>query len=189
MLCPSATDEYLVSEVLAGNKVACDLLIVRHQSAVVRLAAGFTSDWGSADAISRESFISTFHRLHSCANDASFYTFLCGVTVNASIAHMRSRGMHNNTVTMRDHNICAVTSDNEVKENLLDNAVDKSTMRRVHEILDELPIDFKAIFLLNEIGNLNYTEIAHIFGVSESTIRLGIFRSREALTKGLKGYI
>ena len=49
--------------------------------------------------------------------------------------------------------------------------------------MEQLPENLKAPLILREFGGLNYKEIATSLGISESNVKIRIFRGREALGK------
>lgn len=182
----SATDQYLVSEVLAGNKKAFDLLVIRYQSAVARVASVYTSDNASAQDIVQKTFVRTYRELRDSGKESSFYTWLCRIVIETSISHVKSRNISKNNMNMDEH-----PSHNTVKvEKTLSNKVDNQKLiNKLNETLDMLPINLKIAFLLCEREGFKYQEIAQIIGVPVGTVKSRIFRSREALVKGLKGHI
>jgi RNA polymerase sigma factor (sigma-70 family) len=55
----------------------------------------------------------------------------------------------------------------------------------LHEAIDKLPIDQKAVIMLRDYEGYAYNEIAEITGLNESQVKVYIFRAR----KQLKAYI
>ncbi len=63
--------------------------------------------------------------------------------------------------------------------------VDFDIQEILHEALSRLPEVQKSVVLLRDYEGYNYTEIAEITGLSESQVKVYIFRAR----KGLKAYV
>lgn len=59
------------------------------------------------------------------------------------------------------------------------------------EALEKLPDSLKATLLLKEYGDLNYKEIGQTLGISETNVKVRVFRAREKLAELLKedGYV
>ena len=49
--------------------------------------------------------------------------------------------------------------------------------------MEQLPENLKAPLILREFGGLNYKEIGAALDISESNVKIRIFRAREALGK------
>ncbi len=59
---------------------------------------------------------------------------------------------------------------------------------RVKKALDELPDEFRQIFLLAVIKNLSYKEISELLNIPVGTVMSRLFRARKQMYKKLKNY-
>ncbi|MDX9801070.1 MAG: RNA polymerase sigma factor [Spirochaetia bacterium] len=57
------------------------------------------------------------------------------------------------------------------------------TKETVNSMLKQLPEKLKAPLVLREFAGLNYREISKVLGISESNVKVRIFRARETLQK------
>jgi len=55
-------------------------------------------------------------------------------------------------------------------------------------ILNSLPINYRAVVALSELGDLAVDEIARILGLSPATVKIRLHRGRERLLKELKAH-
>ena len=55
----------------------------------------------------------------------------------------------------------------------------------VREALAKLPFKLRTVIVLREYGDLSYQEIAKVVGISESNVKVRVFRVREQLRKFL----
>ncbi len=62
----------------------------------------------------------------------------------------------------------------------------KEYARLVQLALKQLPYKLRTIIVLREFGDLSYREIAKISGISESNVKVRVFRAREKLRKYLE---
>ncbi len=63
--------------------------------------------------------------------------------------------------------------------------IDEQTRTDVQKALDSLPYNLRAPLVFREYGDLSYKEIGTILGISESNVKVRIFRARERLGKAL----
>ena len=61
----------------------------------------------------------------------------------------------------------------------------EETRSNVQSALDALPFNLRAPLVFREYGDLSYKEIGAILGISESNVKVRIFRARERLEKTL----
>ena len=57
----------------------------------------------------------------------------------------------------------------------------KEEMAELEELLHRLPEKQRTIFLLREIENLSYKEIALVMDITEEQVKVGLFRTRQKL--------
>ncbi len=53
----------------------------------------------------------------------------------------------------------------------------------MNKLLEKLPEKLKAPLVLREFSGLNYREISKVLGISESNVKVRIFRARESIQK------
>ena len=61
----------------------------------------------------------------------------------------------------------------------------EETRSDVQTALDGLPYNLRAPLVFREYGDLSYKEIGAILGISESNVKVRIFRARERLVTAL----
>ena len=61
----------------------------------------------------------------------------------------------------------------------------EQTRTDVQHALDSLPYNLRAPLVFREYGDLSYRDIGTILGISESNVKVRIFRARERLGKTL----
>ena len=71
-------------------------------------------------------------------------------------------------------------------ERASDPAVNFDVQEVLHEALNQLPEVQKTVVLLRDYEGYNYAEIAEITGLSESQVKVYIFRARKALKEYVK---
>lgn len=55
----------------------------------------------------------------------------------------------------------------------------------VQEALGKLPINLRTVLVMREYGNLSYREIAGVLSISESNVKVRVFRARKRLAEVL----
>lgn len=59
--------------------------------------------------------------------------------------------------------------------------LNKEASGEVQRALEKLPAKLREVLTLKEWGNLNYKEIGRVMGISESNVKVRVFRAREKL--------
>ena len=80
----------------------------------------------------------------------------------------------------------------EVQENSLDpltpheNLVQDERLKIVHELFNQLPLNYKEVMQLRDIEGKSYKEIAKILALSEEQVKVNLFRARQRIREQLK---
>jgi RNA polymerase sigma-70 factor (ECF subfamily) len=68
-------------------------------------------------------------------------------------------------------------------ENLYEDYESKEKLSKVDEVLNELPIKQKEVFILRQFEGLKYREIAEITGKSEGALKANYFHALKKVTE------
>ncbi len=144
---------------------------------VYRVAYHITGDAGTAEDVCQEAFIKYFNRPFPLPSLEDAKYWLIRVVKNISFNHCKREG-RKQKVFDRIKNDPVYTDDTGEKELLRE-----ETKKTVNDMLKQLPEKLKAPLVLREYGGLNYKAIAKVLGISESNVKVRIFRARENLQK------
>lgn len=144
---------------------------------VVKVSYHITRDMDAAQDVCQDAFIKLYHRLDTFSEveDAKFW--LIRVVKNLSFNYLEHEKVKSRAFDKIKH--LPVFSDDTGEKQLLK----KEAVEKVNQALDQLPENLKAPLILREFGGMNYKEIAASLGISESNVKIRIFRAREALGK------
>lgn len=136
-----------------------------------------TGDEGTAEDVCQEAFIKYYNRPlpFPSMDDAKYW--LIRVVKNISFNYCKREG-RKQKIFDKIKNDPVYTDDTGEKELLREEA-----KKTVKEMLELLPEKLRAPLVLREFGGLNYKEISKVLGISESNVKVRIFRARENLQK------
>ena len=170
-------NQILIERVLAGDVHAFRELVERHQLRVF----GFTRNmvWHSADVedLVQEVFVAAFRKLESFDSRRSqFSTWLLTIARNRCLNHLKRLPVP----TASEFDVQALTTQP------LDTVVNSELHARLDAALNQLPLDQRTAFVLAEIQEVPYAEIAIIEDVELGTIKSRVSRARQRLREVLK---
>jgi RNA polymerase sigma-70 factor (ECF subfamily) len=67
-----------------------------------------------------------------------------------------------------------------------DNIINNERTNRIHNLINQLPEKQRTAIQLRDIEGKSYKEIADIMGISESDVKINIYRGRDFLKKNCK---
>jgi len=165
------SDEELVLRVRGGEVALFELLMRRNNQRIFRAARAILRDDHEAEDVMQQAYVRAYEHLHEFEARARFSTWLTRIAVHEALARVRRQRrfapLPEQTLPGA-HNPEQETSDVE--------------MRRVLEsAVDELPDDFRTVFVLRSIEGMSGAETAECLGIPEETVKTRLFRARSRL--------
>lgn len=164
-------DRELVRRVLAGETEEFGGLVERHQHAVFRFACGLLGNREEAQDATQEVFLAAFANLPGYdPSRAAFATWLFTIARNRCVNVLKKR---------RPIALDELDSTADVPQS--DPLGSRELSQRLDRALAELPVEQRTAFVLAEIEERPYAEIARIERVSLGTVKSRIHRAKRRL--------
>jgi RNA polymerase sigma-70 factor, ECF subfamily len=164
-------DRELVSRVLAGRTGEFRVLVERHQASVFRFASALVGNREEAEDATQEAFLAAFANLSGYhSSRALFSTWLFAIARNRCINLLK-----------RNRPIALNEPDSVIDVASADPIVSQELSQQLDRALAALPVEQRAAFILAEIEQLPYAEIAQIERTSLGTVKSRIHRAKQRL--------
>ena len=164
-------DRKLVAQVLAGQSDEFRVLVERHQQSIFRFAFGMLGPREEAQDITQETFLAAFVNLSRFDSaPASFSTWLFTIARNRCINLLKRRR------NSEDHDLELVAD-----VAMADPVLGEELSQQLDRALASLPVDQRSTFVLAEIEDLPYAEIAQIEQTTLGTVKSRIHRAKTRL--------
>ena len=179
-----ADDLTIARQVAQGDRAAFELLMRRHNRRLFRLArATMRNDTEAEDAL-QEAYLAAYRGMARFRGDATLATWLSRLVLNECLGRLRRSARRQNVVPM----VTSDEMDNAVGDEQAapERALARVEMRALIERkLDELPEDFRLVFVLRSVEELSVEEVAESLGIEPATVRSRHFRARSLLREAL----
>jgi RNA polymerase sigma-70 factor (ECF subfamily) len=178
-------DEVLLQAYRAGDVRAFERLVARHEKPVWNFIRRFVRDATTAEDLLQEVFLRVVKSADEWRGAAKFSTWLYTIARNLTIDHAR-RAVHRNAASLdaeRDGGESTTTLHDRIAstDRRADEvATDRETKRRIDDAVAALPAEQREVFLMREVMEMPFAEIAAAVGASEPTVKS---RMRYALEK------
>lgn len=174
------TDDELVQRAQSGNSRAFETLLRRHERAMFGTSLRLLGRPGDAEDAVQEAFIAAWRRLPEFRGDAKFSTWLYRIVTNRSLNEVRRR----KPAASLDDEDDGPVPDALVQTGGPERQAERSAMvAALQSALADLPEPLRVCWLLREVDQRSYDEIADIVGVPEPTVRGRISRARTKLAE------
>ncbi|MHA7156310.1 RNA polymerase sigma factor [Arthrobacter sp. TMN-50] len=184
----------IVSRAQDGDPQAFEWLISAYQGGIYRLSFRMLNDRTEAEDIVQETFISAWRTLPKLAAPQAFVPWLYRNATNKCLDALRKRKRRPsepmdtaelesaNEIGGRDA-VSASQSPDPAQE-----YENHAQMRALADLLPSVPPGPRACWLLREVHEFSYSEIAAIMQLPESTVRGRIARARRSLAEGMESW-
>jgi RNA polymerase sigma-70 factor (ECF subfamily) len=187
-----AADEALMLRYQRGDSGAFAELVRRHEKSLYNFVLRQTRSAPAAEDITQEAFLRVVQRAADFKHEARFTTWLFTIARNLCVDQARKAKLR------RHPSLDGPAGDDEGARPLLevvpdgrpdgevDRAAEWSSMRRsIVSAVDSLPDEQREVFLLREVANLPFKEIAEVTGTAENTVKSRMRYALERLRTAL----
>jgi RNA polymerase sigma-70 factor (ECF subfamily) len=190
------TDEVLMVRFQRGDRVAFTRLVRRHQTPLFNFALRQLGAQAVAEEVVQDAFVRVVQNAAEFKHEARFTTWVYTILRNLCIDQLRRRALRRHPSLDEPR---TVHSSEEDGPTLLDQTADKRASvereatrtelkERIARAVETLPEEQREVFLLREISNLPFKEIALVVGVAENTVKSRMRYALERLQRALCDY-
>ena len=188
------SDEDLLRRFNEGDADAFEVLVLRYQKPLLNFILRSVGDRNTAEELLQETFLRVVTKSSDFQGNSKVSTWLYTIARNLCIDTSRKM------VLRRHRSLDApLRSGDGEGATLLDRgadsgpAADRSVIghdlqEKIAAAVEELPDDQREVFLLRELENLPFKEIADIVGVPENTVKSRMRYALERLQRALAEY-
>ena len=177
-----------------GDRNAFTSLVRRHKRPVFNFILRQVGDFSVAEDTTQEVFLRVVQKASHFKHEARFSTWLYTIARNLSIDYLRKQSLRRHPSL--DQPLKPTEPGRTLGESIEDphhrSSVERSALSQqvgqcVIEAVELLPIEQKEVFLLREIANLPFKEIAQVTESGENTVksrmRYALQRLQQALSE------
>jgi RNA polymerase sigma factor (sigma-70 family) len=181
-----ANDETaIVRRIVAGDRHAFELLMRQSNRRLYRLARAVLRDAAEAEDALQDAYLAAFRSIGRFRGESSLATWLARLVLHECLGRARRDRRRHNVIPL-------VSADAEIETvpagdaDLPDRVAQRAQMRALlEEKLDELPEDFRVVFVLRSVEEMSVEDTAQCLGIPEATVRSRHFRAKSLLRESL----
>ena len=183
-------ESQLVARLRDGDEAAFAMLVRRYQTRLYGLAYAMTLDREESRDIVQEVFLKAFRHIGTFKGESKLSTWLHRITVNQCLnwkrRWVRRRVGQHRALSEESGESAAVTlPDERTPETRFRQ---EQLRRQFLEALQALPGKARAVYVLKEIEERSYDEIAQTLGISRGTVSSRLHYARRRLQSALQHY-
>jgi RNA polymerase sigma-70 factor (ECF subfamily) len=193
MIDPHVTDEALMIRFQQGDRAAFAALVKKHKSPLYNFALRQLRAKTTAEDVVQETFVRVVMNAADFKHEARFTTWLYTIARNLCIDQLRKGALrkHPSLDARQSQDEGGPTLGEQTADsraNVERDATGGELRQRIASAVETLPDDQKEVFLMREVANLPFKEIADITGVPENTVKSRMRYALERLQAALSDY-
>lgn len=175
-----------------GNLDAFEQLVRRYQGPLFRLGFRMLGDRGQAEDALQDVLVQVWRKLPSLSEAIAFRSWIYQIMTRRCLSMLRARAQRSAVPVDLDKVMDLESADRvstaQVVPDPAATAQTNAQLRGLNEALALLPDDQRACWVLRELHELSYPEIAAAMNLPVSTVRGRIARARVSLAKGMEAW-
>ena len=175
------SDDTLINSIRGGDNDSFEVIVERYKIQIYNLMYRYSGSAEDAADMTQDVFCRVFERLGQYKNQKSFFAWLYTLVLNYARDWARKRTTREGTIAaFKRENI---TNETNLPERILE--ADQQT-RGLVAALETLAEDRREMVLLKYRHEHSIKEIAEIFEISESAVKMRLHRALDELGQKLK---
>jgi RNA polymerase sigma-70 factor, ECF subfamily len=183
-------DRVLVKRCQAGDCDAFNQLVVRYRTKAFMMVYGMVQNEQDAWDLAQDGFLKAWKSIHRFKGESSFYTWLYRIMTNVTIDSLRRKGIHGEAEfddRISPGNIEPASRTTPSADLLPHQKLQQRDIRqRINDAIEKLSPEHRAVIVMKEMEDLQYSEIAEILGCSIGTVMSRLFYARKKLQVQLR---
>lgn len=186
----SVPGEELVALARSGDELAIRAIVQRNNRRLFRTARSIIRDDAEAEDVVQATYVQAFTNLAAFRGEAQFSTWLTRIALNEALGRLRRRPSTTGfeDIGMKDFSESQIvqfptslaTADPEAE-------MSRNEARHLLErAVDELPDDFRAVFVLRDVEGMSTEETASYLGIRPETAKTRLHRARRLMRTSIE---
>jgi RNA polymerase sigma-70 factor (ECF subfamily) len=179
-------DAELARSVARRDGRAFETLMRRHNRMLYRIARSILKDDTEAEDAVQDAYLSAFRNIGRFHGDAKLSTWLARIVINEAYQRLRKQKRGANVVPLDAYGGSEEGEMADTTTELPEAAAMRAELRRMLERkIDQLPEQFRVVYMLREVEEMTVEETAQCLDVPPETVRTRAFRARALLRESL----
>jgi RNA polymerase sigma-70 factor, ECF subfamily len=161
-----------------NNEEKLVFLMEKYGASLNKIAFTYLKDWGKAEDVVQDVFISCYKNLDNFREEAAYKTWLYRITVNKCIDQTRKKRLFDYFSTNELRDLFIKSHQSAESEVFI-----HSDNQELADAVMNLPIKYREVVVLYYYECLSIKEIAHITDLNAQTVKTRLKRAKEQLRR------
>ena len=182
------TEAELITAILGGEIQLYHELICPYERNVYIMALSYMKNEADAEDVVQDAFVRAFRKLSSFRAESKFSTWLMSITINEARTRLRRQALvrmeplEQAPEEPKGISPALLRDWREIPSAALERKEIRSLIQRA---VEQLPDNYRQVFLLRDVEELTISEAAEILDISIPSVKVRLHRARLMLQKQL----
>jgi RNA polymerase sigma-70 factor (ECF subfamily) len=185
----AAPEAELIGRARARDEVALRAIMQANNRRLYRLARGILRNDAEAEDVVQETYVRAFTHLDGFRGESGLSTWLSRIAINEALGRVRSQRPHVDLSALPEETIAAQIIQfphSSVAGDPEKSMAQREIQRVVEHAIDELPDDFRMVFIARVMEGLSIEETAELLSVKPETVKTRLHRARAMLRENVE---
>jgi RNA polymerase sigma-70 factor (ECF subfamily) len=184
------SDSELVRAIASGDHQAFRALMRKYNRLLYRTARSILKDEDDAQDALQNAYLLVYRGIGKFRGEAGLSTWLVRVVINEALGCLRKRSRSAHVINLEGSDLdAAVEAEADAHFDKAERPEDGLMLADAQQLIqakvDELPLAYRAVFVLRGLEELSVMETAEALQIPEATVRTRFFRARARLVGSL----
>lgn len=176
------SERKLIEAAVGGDKSAFGRVVRLNQKRLFGFIYGLVGSFDMAEDIVQEAFIKSYQALDRFRVGEEFYPWLSRIARNLAYNQLAREEKKQSLDKMTEAGFDPIESNPGPMEKLLEG----ENKKRFYEVLLQMPVKFRAVFVLRQFEDMDYNQIASYLHIPPGTVDSRLYRARKFLMEKLE---
>ncbi len=179
------SDIEIIRKILEGEVALFEILIRRYNSSLYRVGRSYNYNHEDTQDLMQDSFVQAYTSLSKFENRSTLKTWMIKIMLNNCLKKKQKFSYRNevsNEIT--DNSTPAFSGNLHTDTNRI--IINRELNNVIENALREVPEEYRLVFALREIDELNTKETADILNITESNVKVRLNRAKAMLRKEIE---
>ena len=170
----------IIKKALGGDHIAQSELVKTHSARIYNLGLRIMRNEEDAEDVLQETFITMLNKLHQFSSKSSLYTWLYRVATNIALQKLREKKRLEAEISIHEPKFESLRGFQlqEWPDHLEDKVNDEQFRICLAVAMEDLPENYRAVFVLRDLENLSTKETAGVLNITEANVKVRLMRAR-----------
>jgi RNA polymerase sigma-70 factor (ECF subfamily) len=183
------SEKEIIDKIINGEIALFEVLIRRYDSVLYKIARGYGFNHQDAQDLMQETHLTAYTEIKGFGHRSSYKTWLSKIMINKclynlSYGYFKKEQPASKLTDEHSRSIYAKQITDTSEKQL----VNKELAKLIESSLQQIPLDYRTIFILREVEGFNVAETAELLKITPVNVRVRLNRAKAMLKKQLEQF-